>query len=119
MIPHKTLLKKLYAYGIHGVIYNWLKNYLSDRSQFVQYQNSKSGTTPISHGVPQGSILGPLLFMLYVDDFSNATELLFSILFADDTSVFIEGYEYDNMTKILNNEMKKIDTWLECNGLVV
>ena len=119
VIPHKTLLKKLYAYGIRGEIYNWFKSYLSDRSQFVQYQNSKSGTKPITHGVPQGSILGPLLFILYINDFSNASELLFSILFADDTSVFIEGYEYDKMIKILNKEMKTIDTWLECNGLVI
>ena len=119
VIPHKTLLKKLYAYGIRGEIYNWFKSYLSDRSQFVQYQNSKSGTKPITHGVPQGSILGPLLFILYINDFSNASELLFSILFADDTSVFIEGYEYDKMVEILNKEMKKIDTWLECNGLVI
>ena len=96
VIPHKTLLKKLYAYGIRGEIYNWFKSYLSDRSQFVQYQNSKSGTKPITLGVPQGSILGPLLFILYINDFSNASKLLFSILhvFADDTSVFIEGYEY-------------------------
>ena len=119
VIPHKTLLKKLYAYGIRGEIYNWFKSYLSDRSQFVQYQNSKSGTKPITHGVPQGSILGPLLFILYINDFSNASELLFSILFADNTSVFIEGYEYDKLIEILNKEMKKIDTWLECNGLVI
>ena len=119
VIPHKTLLKKLYAYGIRGEIYNWFKSYLSDRSQFVQYQNSKSGTKPITHGVLQSSILGPLLFILYINDFSNASKLLFKILFADDTSVFIEGYQYDKMIEILNKKMKKIDTWLECNGLVI
>ena len=69
--------------------------------------------------MPQGSIFGPLLFILYITNFSNDSELLFSILFADDTSVFIEGYQYDKMIEIWNKEMKKIDTWLECNGLVI
>ena len=110
MIPHKTLLKKLYAYGIRGEIYNWFKSYFSDRSQFVQYQTSKSGTKPITHGVPQDLIFGHLLFILYINNFSNVLELVFSILFADDTSVFIEGYEYDKMIEILNKELKKIDT---------
>ena len=99
-------------------MYNWFKSYFSDRSQFVQYQNSKLDTKLITHGVTQGSIPVPLLFILYINDFSNAAELLFSILFAGETTVFIEGYEYDKMIEILNKEMKKIDTWLEYNRLV-
>ena len=89
-------------------MYNWFKSYFSDRSQFVQYQNSKSDTKLITHGVTQGSIPVALLFILYINDFSIAAELLFSILFAGETTVFIEGYEYDKMTEILNKEMKKI-----------
>ena len=92
---------------------------LSDTSKFVQYQNLKSRNKPITHGVHQGFILVLLLFILYINDFSNASELSFLIIFEDDTSVFIEGYKYDKMIEILNNKMKKIDTWLECYDLVI
>ena len=99
-ICHKTLLKKLYAYDIRGNFFNWFKSYLTNRSQYVQYGNSKSETKTITHGVPQGSIFGPLLFIFYVNDFSLASDLLFSILFADDPTVLIEGHEYQSQLKL-------------------
>ena len=88
-VDHGILLEKLYLYGIRGNIYSWFESYLTNRSQFVEYNNVKSKTENITHGVPQGYILGPLLFIIYMNDFSRSSELLFSILFADDTSVFI------------------------------
>ena len=93
VIPHKTLLKKLYSYGIPGNLYDWFETYLSERSQYVEFQNTQSDTKPITHGVLQRSIL----FIIDINDFSKASEKLFSILYADDTSVFIEGYEYDKL----------------------
>ena len=100
-------------------MYDWFESYLTERSQFVEFQNTQSDTKPITHGVPQGSILGPILFIIDINDFSKASEKLFSILYADDTSVFIEGYEYDKLIEIMNNEMKQVDIWLQANGLVI
>ena len=108
-----------FSYGIRGNLYDWFESYLSERSQYVEFQNTQSDTKPITHGVPQGSILGPILFIIDINDFSKASEKLFSILYADDTSVFIEGYEYDKLIEIMNNEMKQVDIWLQANGLVI
>ena len=77
--------------GIRGNSHDWFKSYLTNCEQFVSYNDVPSETKQITHGVPQGSIVGPLLFILYLNEFSQASDLLFSILFADDTSVLIEG----------------------------
>ena len=70
---------------------------------------------PITHGVPQGSILGPLLFILYINDLANVSENLFFILFADDTTVLIEGTNINTMIATLNCELAKLREWLNAN----
>ena len=118
-VDHEILLDKLNSYGINNNLHAWFESYLHNRSQFVFHNNNKSETKHITHGVPQGSILGPLLFIIYVNDFSRASDLLFSIMFADDTSVFIEGHSFNEVIESLNTELKKVSFWLQSNKLTL
>jgi retron-type reverse transcriptase len=86
-INHKILIRKLDHYGVRGVAKKWLENYLSNRKQLVNYNGVKSEEMTITAGVPQGSVLGPLLFLLYINDIQYCSELVSIILFADDTNI--------------------------------
>ena len=90
-VDHAILIEKLNIYGIRGVNNEWFKNYLSIRQQYVTYNKCKLESAIIKCGVPQGSILGPLLFLLYINDLSTVSDALLPILFADDTNMFITG----------------------------
>ena len=114
-VSHDILLQKLEAYGIKNNIYELIKSYLSNRKQFVQYSDVKD----VLHGVPQGSILGPVFYIIDANDFSIASSLLITIMFADDTSVFIEGQSYENVYKVVNEELKKCDNWIKANKLTL
>jgi hypothetical protein len=116
-VDHHILLQKLHHYGVRGVAYSWFESYLSNRSQFVIYNKVKSETSVIKCGVPQGSILGPLLFLLYINDLSTVSKACFSVLFADDTNLFIQGKNINDMCHKVNEEMKIIMEWLYCNKL--
>ena len=116
-VNHNILLSKLYQYGIRGIPYNWFKNYLSNRHQYVNVNNTQSDKLPVTCGVPQGSILGPLLFLLYINDLNTVTKLLTLIMFADDTNIFISGDNLDNLTSVVNIELSKISSWFSANLL--
>ena len=90
-VSHDILLKKMYAYEISGHAFKLLKSYLTNRTQFVVYDGISSCTLPINCGVPQGSVLGQLLFIAAMNDIGNVSDFLYTILYADDTSVLLNG----------------------------
>ena len=116
-IDHDILLHKLYHYGFRGISNDWFKNYLSNRKQFVQYNSAKSQTESVSCGVPQGSILGPLLFILYMNDICYTSKILKMILFADDTTVFHSDKNISRLCAIMNDELKEVSNWFKANKL--
>ena len=96
-IDHRILIRKLYSYGIRGSMLKWMESYLTDRSQYVVFDGKISETRGIKCGVPQGSILGPLLFIISVNDIYNVSPMLFKILYADNTCVLISGNHLNDL----------------------
>ena len=116
-VNHSILLRKLMKYGIRGNAYKWLQDYLNDRKQFVLFDNSESMCEKICCGVPQGSILGPLLFLIYINDMAYISEKILPIIFADDTNIFLSGKDINDTIVSFNQELEKIVMWLNANQL--
>ena len=104
-------------YGIQGLALRWFEDYLYNRKQYVTYNSYKSNYELIKCGVPQGSILWPLLFLLYINDLSSVSEACFSILFADDTNMLITERNVNEMCNQLNADLFRVQEWLHCNKL--
>ena len=118
-VNHKILLTKLEHYGIRGAPLKWFESYLTDRKQYVFYNGVSSDTQSITCGVPQGSVLGPLLFLLYINDLPNISDKLQFFLFADDTNIYFDSNNLKLLEKTVNDELKKLSLWLNLNRLAL
>ena len=116
-LNHAILLSKLKNYGVRGHALLWFENYLKNRKQYVTFNGHNSHSQFVQCGVPQGSILGPLLFLLYVNDIFNTSSLLSFVLFADDTNIFCSHKDFDSLIDILNFEINKVSNWFKSNKL--
>lgn len=117
-IDKDILLSKLRCkYKMSGSVYKWFKSYLLDRSQETKYDGELSSKQKCRYGVPQGSVLGPLLFIMYINDINECVTRVLLNLFADDTLVYLSGYDIKILCEILNEELKIILDWLRRNKL--
>ena len=119
MLDHKILIRKLEHYGIRGDAKKWFKNYLHNRIQIVKYNGTQSDEVTLKSGVPQGSVLGPLLFILCINDIQNCSKLISVIFFADYTNILYSHSSLKTLNEIIQIEMNKISDWLSVNKLSI
>ena len=117
LIIHDILLTKLDHYEIRGLANDWFHSYLKGRQQFVSIGNQASTIKEIVSGVPQGSVLGPLLFLIYINDLHSCLKYSRAYHFADDTNVTLSDRLQETLAKRMNHDLRKLSMWLRANKL--
>ena len=116
-VNHNILLEKLKAYGIQSENLTWFSSYLSNRKQFISYEDFKTEMKIVKCDVPQGSILGLLLFLIFVNDLNNSTKVLDPVLFADDKNLFCSDNNIRTLFVTANQRLSQINDWFLANKL--
>ena len=116
-VNHSILVKKLSKYGMRGKCAELIQDYLTGRTQKVKINETVSKPKHVTCGIPQGSVLGPLLFIIYINDLNSLSENLKIITFADDTSLFLSDMHYENLESVMNKELQSVKTWFDSNKL--
>ena len=111
-VNHQILLKKLEAYGIRGLPLNWFSSYLTNRQQYVTLNNQESPKQTMVCGIPQGSSLGPLQFLIYINDISNCSDKVSIRIFADNTNIFASSKSLKDLEILINEELTKVKKML-------
>lgn len=118
-IDHGVLLGKLSRIGVRGVALDWFESYMSERAQYVSVSGGLSSTVQILTGVPQGTVLGPILFNIYINDMSNICPELKCIHYADDTTIYVAGPNVRQLAEQMNSGFLLISEWLSGNRLIL
>ena len=118
-VDHQILLKKIEYYGIAGNNLRWFENYLPDRQQFVSFEHNSTKKVTVTCGVPQGSILGPLSFLFYLNDLHHASKILNPIMFAGDTNLFFSHSDINILFEKMNIELTNVSNWFNANKLTI
>ena len=118
-VNHSIVIRKLERLGVRGINKKWIKSYLTNRSQSTIANNSISTLLPINCGVPQGSILGPLIFLIYINDLVDSLGTIHARLYADDTALSVAGDDLTVMAEEMQNGLNRLDDWCKLNRLTV
>ena len=117
VVNHKILLKKLYHYGVRGSPHRLIQSFLSDRQQYIKIDQSESSVLDTSIGTPQGSVLSPLLFIIFINDIVNSSDILHFNLFTDDTCIYLSDNNIEELYSIMNCEILIVQKWINANLL--